>query len=79
MVAPGSLIFSMGRPESRRKTTSRQISARERLISSLLKEESWPYLTWDHSKSPSGLPKNNIDRTCRDIKQQFSFVVACCV
>ena len=47
---PGNLISSMGRPESRRKTTSRQMSARVRLISSLLKEESCSYLTWDHSK-----------------------------
>ena len=25
------------------------------------------------------LTKNNVDRTCRGIKQQYSFVVACCV
>ena len=48
---PGRLIVSMGRPESKRKTTSRQISAKERQIRSLLKEERCSYLTCNFSNS----------------------------
>ena len=55
MFPPGSLISSLGRPESMRKTTRRQRSARERLTRSLLKEERCSYLTCHLRKSCSGL------------------------
>ena len=69
MFPPGRLIFSMGRPESRRKTTSRQISARERLIRSLLKEERWSYLTCDprNSSESQGLDLPQEDDDCDDV------------